>query len=129
VDMDSRQQTSIILGAPFLKSVKVAINERKKNINMKVERKHEKFTFHPQNPAYFYQVHFHHHDSNKVEYVDVLPYEPERLKRSGSSQSKELENDKTPRMKSNTTNYSKLKSIWCIKNATQTAPPSPVTTN
>jgi hypothetical protein len=56
VDMDPRQQTSIILGAPFLKYVKTSINERKGIINMKVEGKHEKFTFHPKNPAYFYQV-------------------------------------------------------------------------
>jgi hypothetical protein len=47
VDMDPRQQTSIILGAPFLRYVKADINERKGIINIRVKGKHEKFTFHP----------------------------------------------------------------------------------
>jgi hypothetical protein len=47
VDMDPRQQTSIILRAPFLRSVKADINERKGIINIRVEGKRKKFTFHP----------------------------------------------------------------------------------
>jgi hypothetical protein len=56
VGMGTRQQTSIILGAPFLRSVKVDINEIKGIINMRIEGKHEKFTFHPKNMTYLYQV-------------------------------------------------------------------------
>jgi hypothetical protein len=56
VDMDPHQQTSIILGSPFLRSVKAAINEGKGIINMRVEGKHEKFTFDPKKPTYLYQV-------------------------------------------------------------------------
>jgi hypothetical protein len=47
VDMDSHQQTSIIPGAPFLESIKAKINEKKGIINIRVEGKHEKFTFSP----------------------------------------------------------------------------------
>jgi hypothetical protein len=128
VDMDPRQQTSIILGAPFLRSVKADINERKGIINMRVEGKHKKFPFHPKHSAYLYQVRVHHQrGSNKVEYVEVLPYEPERPKRNYSSQSKGLRSAKTPGKKPDTTKYSKPKSIWRVKNATSTVPPSPVT--
>jgi hypothetical protein len=81
VDMDPCQQTSIILGAPFLRFVKAAINERKGIINMRVKGKHEKFTFQPKNLSYLYQVRVHHQwGSSKVEYVEVLPHEPEHLK-------------------------------------------------
>jgi hypothetical protein len=37
VDMDPRQQTSIILGKPFLKSVKATIDTKRGIINMKVD--------------------------------------------------------------------------------------------
>jgi hypothetical protein len=50
VDMDPRQQTSIILGKPFLKSVSVTIDKKRGIINMKVDRVHEKFIYHPQEP-------------------------------------------------------------------------------
>jgi hypothetical protein len=127
VDMDPHQQTSIILEAPFIKSIKAAINERKGTINMRVEGKHEKFIFHPKNPANFYQVQLHHQKgSNKVEYVKVLSYETECLKQNDSSQSKGPKNAKTPRKKSDAAKYSKPKSIWRIKNATPIVPPSPV---
>jgi hypothetical protein len=43
VDMDSHQQTSIILGKPFLKSVRMIIDKKRGFINMKVDRVHEKF--------------------------------------------------------------------------------------
>jgi hypothetical protein len=55
VHIHPHQQASIILEAAFLESVKAAINERKGAINMRVEGKHEKFTFHPKSPTYFYQ--------------------------------------------------------------------------
>jgi hypothetical protein len=46
VDMDPHQQTSIILGKPFLKSVKATIDKKRGIINMKVDRVHEKFIYH-----------------------------------------------------------------------------------
>jgi hypothetical protein len=56
MDMDPRQQTSNMFGAPFLKYVRATINEKRGIINMKVERKHEMFTFCLKNPACIYQV-------------------------------------------------------------------------
>jgi hypothetical protein len=49
VDMDPHQQTSIILGKPFLKSVRVTIDKTRGFINMKVDGVHEKFIYHPKN--------------------------------------------------------------------------------
>jgi hypothetical protein len=49
VDIDPRQQTSIILGKPFLKSVRATIDKMRGIINMKVDRVHEKFIYHPKN--------------------------------------------------------------------------------
>jgi hypothetical protein len=37
VDMDPRQQTSIILGKPFLMSVRASIDKMRGTINMKVD--------------------------------------------------------------------------------------------
>jgi hypothetical protein len=56
VDMDPRQQTSIILRKPFLKSVRATIDKMRGIINMKVERAHEKFIYHPKNLACCYQI-------------------------------------------------------------------------
>jgi hypothetical protein len=47
MDMDPRQQTSIILGKPFSKSVKATNDKKRGIINMKVDRAHEKFIYHP----------------------------------------------------------------------------------
>jgi hypothetical protein len=49
MDIDPRQQTSIILGKPFLKSVRATIDKMRGIINMKVDRVHEKFIYHPKN--------------------------------------------------------------------------------
>jgi hypothetical protein len=49
MDMDPHQQTSIILGKPFLKSVRATINKTRGTINVKVDRVHEKFIYHPKN--------------------------------------------------------------------------------
>jgi hypothetical protein len=49
MDMDPHQQTSIILGKPFLKSVKATIDKMRGIINMKVDRVHEKFIYRPKN--------------------------------------------------------------------------------
>jgi hypothetical protein len=49
VDMDPHQKTSIILGKPFLKSVRATINKMRGIINMKVDKIHEKFIYHHKN--------------------------------------------------------------------------------
>jgi hypothetical protein len=45
VDMDPHQQTSIILGKPFLESIRATIDNKRGMINMKVDRVHEKFIY------------------------------------------------------------------------------------
>jgi hypothetical protein len=47
VDMDPRQQTSIILGKPFKKSVRATIDKTRGTINMKVDGVQEKFIYTP----------------------------------------------------------------------------------
>jgi hypothetical protein len=59
VDMDPRQQTSNILGKPFLKLVRATIDKTRGTINMKVIGVHEKFIYHPKNPACCYQIRVH----------------------------------------------------------------------
>jgi hypothetical protein len=49
VDRDPCQQTSIILGKPFLKSVRATTNKTRGIINMNVDGVHEKFIYHPKN--------------------------------------------------------------------------------
>jgi hypothetical protein len=51
-DMDPHQHTSIILGMPFLKLVRATIDKMRGIINMKVDRVHEKFIYHPKNLAF-----------------------------------------------------------------------------
>jgi hypothetical protein len=43
MDMDPRQQTSIFLRKPFLKSVKATIDKTRGMINMNVDGVHKKF--------------------------------------------------------------------------------------
>jgi hypothetical protein len=50
IDMDPRQQTSIILGKPFLKLVRATIDKKRGIINKKVDRVHEKFHLPPLEP-------------------------------------------------------------------------------
>jgi hypothetical protein len=50
MDMDPCQKASIILGKPFLKPVRATIDKSRGIINMKVDRVHEKFIYHPQEP-------------------------------------------------------------------------------
>jgi hypothetical protein len=59
MDMDPHQQTSIILGKPFLKSVRVTIDKMRGIINMKVDGVHEKFIYHPKNLASCCQIRVH----------------------------------------------------------------------
>jgi hypothetical protein len=54
MDMDPHQQTSIILGKHFMKSVRATIDKTRVIINMKVDEVHEKFIYHPKNLACCY---------------------------------------------------------------------------
>jgi hypothetical protein len=56
VDMDPRQQTSIILGKPFLKSVRATIDKTRGTINMKVDGVHKKFIYHLKNLECCFQI-------------------------------------------------------------------------
>jgi hypothetical protein len=74
VDMDPHQQTSIILGKPFLKLVRATIDETRGIINMKVDRVHEKFIYHLKNLACCCQIQVHRFmGSRRVRCVEVLP--------------------------------------------------------
>jgi hypothetical protein len=56
MDMNPHQQTSIILGKPFLKSVRATIDKMRGTINMKVDGVNEKFIYHPKNIACCCQI-------------------------------------------------------------------------
>jgi hypothetical protein len=56
VHMDPRQQTSVILGKPFLKLVIVTIDKTRGIINMKVDGVHEKLIYQPKNLACYCQI-------------------------------------------------------------------------
>jgi hypothetical protein len=59
MDMNPHQQTSIILGKPFLKSLRATIDKMRGTINMKVDGVHEKFIYHPKNLACCCQIRVH----------------------------------------------------------------------
>jgi hypothetical protein len=59
VNMDPHQETSIILGKPFLKSVRATIDKTRGMINMKVDGVHEKFIYHPKNLTCCCQIRVH----------------------------------------------------------------------
>jgi hypothetical protein len=59
MDMDPRQYTSIILGKPFLKTVRATIHKKRGIINTKVDRVHEKFIYHPKNLTCCCQIRVH----------------------------------------------------------------------
>jgi hypothetical protein len=59
MDMDPCQYTSIILGKPFLKSVRVTIDKMRGIINIKVDKLHEKFIYQPKNLVCCCQIRVH----------------------------------------------------------------------
>jgi hypothetical protein len=74
MDMDPHQQTSIILGKPFLKSVRATIEKTRGMINMKVDGVHEKFICHPKNLTCYCQIRVHRYPGlRKVRCVEVIP--------------------------------------------------------
>jgi hypothetical protein len=73
VDMDPRQQTPAIYGAPFLKSVKGKGNHQHEGW-----RKTQKVHLSPQKTSILLSsLSSPSEGFNKVEYVEVKPYEPE----------------------------------------------------
>jgi hypothetical protein len=73
VDMDPHQQTSIILGKPFLKSIRATIDKTRGNINMKVDGVHEKFIYNPKNLACCCQIRVHSYPgTSKVRCIEVI---------------------------------------------------------
>jgi hypothetical protein len=74
VDMDPRQQTSIILAKPFLKLVRATIGRTRGIINMKVDRVCEMFIYHPKNLACCCQIGVHRFAGlRRVRCMEVLP--------------------------------------------------------
>ena len=74
MDMDLHQQTFIILGKPFLKSVRATIDKMRGTINMKVDGVHEKFIYHPKNLTCCCQIRIHRYlGSRKVRCMEVIP--------------------------------------------------------
>jgi hypothetical protein len=74
VDMDPHHKTSIILGKPFLKLVKVTIDKMRGIIYMKVDRVHEKFVYHPKNLTCCCQIRIHRFMAlRRVRCMEVLP--------------------------------------------------------
>jgi hypothetical protein len=74
VDMDPHQQSTIILGKPFLKSVRASIDKMRGIINMKVDGVHEKFIYHPKNLSCCCQIRVHQFvGSRRLRCVEVLP--------------------------------------------------------
>jgi hypothetical protein len=74
IDMDPHQQTSIILGKPFLKSVRATIDKMRGTINIKVDGVHEKFIYHPKNLTCCCKIQVHRYlGSWKRRCVKVIP--------------------------------------------------------
>jgi hypothetical protein len=78
VDMDPHQKTSIILGKPFLMSVKETIDKMRAVINIKVDKVHEKFIYHPKNLARCCQICVHRFTG--VRRVRCMEVRPEHMK-------------------------------------------------
>jgi hypothetical protein len=74
VDIDPHQQTSIILGKPYLKSVRATIDKKRGIVNMKVAMVHEKFIYHPKNLTCCCQIRVHQFMVLRmVRCMEVLP--------------------------------------------------------
>jgi hypothetical protein len=70
---DPHQQSSIILGKPFLKSIRVTIDKMRGIINMKVDKVHEKFIYHPRNLVCCCQIRVHRFTGlSRVRCMEVL---------------------------------------------------------
>jgi hypothetical protein len=97
MDMDPHQQTSIIIGKPFLKSVRATIDKTRGIINIKVDGVHEKFIYHPKNLACCCQIRVHRFVvSRRVSYVEVLL---EHMRSHPLSENRRPSNAMTPNKK------------------------------
>jgi hypothetical protein len=125
MDMDPRQQTSIILGKPCLKSVRATIDKMSRMINMKVDEIHENI-YHPKNLVCYCQIGVHRHlGSRKVRYVEVIP---EHMRSHPQLQNKGPKKDAmTPDKESSAAKNFSAKSTRRVKDATSAATSSPVT--
>jgi hypothetical protein len=125
VDMDPHQQTSIILGKPFLKSVRATIDKTTGTINMKVDGVHEKFIYHPKNLTCCCQIRVHRYlGLRKVRCVEVLL---EHMRSHPQPRNKGPKKDAmTPDKKPSAANNFSMKSTRCVNNATPAVTSSPV---
>jgi hypothetical protein len=73
MDMDPHQQTSIILGKPFLKSVRANIDNMRGMIDMKIDGVHEKFIYHSNNLTCCCQIRAHRYPGSRK--VSLSPTE------------------------------------------------------
>jgi hypothetical protein len=126
VDMDPRQQTSIILGKPFLKSVRATIDKTRVTTNMKVDGVHEKFIYHPKNITCCFQIRVHQYPGlRKVRCVEVIS---EHMRNHPQPRNKGSKKDAmTPDKEPSATKNFLAKSTRHVKDATSTATSSPVT--
>jgi hypothetical protein len=125
MDMDPCQQTSIILGKPFLKSVRATIDKMRGMINMKVDGVHEKSVYHPKNHVCCCHIRVHRYlGSRKVRYVKVIP---EHMRSHPQPRNKGPKKDAmTPDMEPSAAKNFSVESTRCIKDATSAATSSPV---
>ena len=123
IDMDPRQQTSIILGKPFLESAQAIIDEKKGTVELVVEGRHKKFTFQPVDPTSFYQVWILYQKvSDEIKHIEVLPYEPHRENQRSRTHGKGPKGKPIPKKKPDITQDSIWKSKRHVK---PIAPQSP----
>jgi hypothetical protein len=119
MDMDPHQQTSIILGKPFLKSVRVSIDKTRGIINMKVDRIHKEFIYHPKNLMCYCQIRMHQFMGlRRVRCMDVLL---EHMESHPQSQNRRPQNAMTPDKKPSAAKNFSTKFSRRVKNSTPTA--------
>jgi hypothetical protein len=125
VDMDPHQQTSIILGKPFLKLVRATIDKIRGIINMKVDGVHKKFIYHLKNLACCCQIQVHRFvGSRRVRCMEVLP---EHMGSRPQLRNRRSWNAMTPDTNPNTAKNFSAKFSRRVKKATPAAISSPVT--
>jgi hypothetical protein len=125
MDMDPHQQISIILGKPFLKSVRATIDKTRGTINMKVDGGQKKFIYHLKNLACCYQIRVHRYPgSRKVRCMEVIP---EHMRSHPQLQNKGPKKDAmTPDKKPSAAKNFSAKSTRRHNDATSVATSSPV---
>jgi hypothetical protein len=126
VDMDCHQQTSIILGKPFLKSARATIDKTRGMINIKADGVHEKFIYHPKNLACCCQIRVHRYPgSRKVRCMEVIP---KHMRSHPQTQNKGPKKDAlTPDKEPSAAENFSMKSTRHVKDATSVVTSAPVT--